>query len=166
MSSATQSSSPSPPPLPSPDEEQIQQVFQKELSENLRTLQHDPTLNGIWALGKDGIMRSLTADREVVDAVPLRPELIKALVDRMPYRAQNEVDYRGVDGTNVPREQWFHPDKSLLPPPYTPPEDRRNPSPGQLEKNRQFLEERAKSKAKGDSCEPRIVSNHDLGLKG
>ncbi|OCL06070.1 hypothetical protein AOQ84DRAFT_272037, partial [Glonium stellatum] len=27
--------------------------------------------------------------------------------------------YRGADGTNVPREQWFHPDKALLPPPLS-----------------------------------------------
>lgn len=110
-------------------------------------------------------MRSLTADREVVDAVALRPGLIKALLDRMPYRTQNEIDYHGVDGTNVPREQWFHPDRSLLPPPYTPPEERRNPSAEQLEKNRQWLEERRKDKASDGACEPRTVSNHDLGLK-
>ena len=82
----------------------------------------------------------------------------------MPYRAQNEIDYRGVDGTNVPREQWFHPDKSLLPPAYTPPEERRNPSAEQLEKNRQWLEDRRKNKASNEACEPRIVSNHNLGL--
>jgi len=154
-------SQPSPPPA---HDEQTQDETQKELSETLECLQHDPTLNGVWSCGKDGVLRSLTADREVVDAVALRPELIKALLDRMPHRAQNEIDYRGVDGTKVPREQWFHPDKSLLPPPYTPPPERRNLSPEQLENNRLWLGERAKLKQKG--CKPRIVSDHDLGLKG
>ena len=27
--------------------------------------------------------------------------------------------FRGVDGSNVPKEQWFHPDPSILPPPLT-----------------------------------------------
>ncbi|KAI9743937.1 MAG: hypothetical protein M1818_002671 [Claussenomyces sp. TS43310] len=63
------------------------------------------TLNGAFRLGKDGILRSLAADGEVVDAVALRPALIKALLDRMPYDAQNEIDSRGVDGTKVQRGQ-------------------------------------------------------------
>lgn len=166
MCSNTQPSSSPPPPTPPPPpphDEQAQRETQKELSKILKPLQHDPTLNGILHLGKDGVLRSLSADREVVDAVALRPELIKALLDRMPYNAQNEIEYRGADGTKVPHEQWFHPeDKSLLPPPYTPPEERRNLSPEQLEKNRQMLEDRAKKQ----SCEPPILSNHDLGLKG
>jgi hypothetical protein len=42
--------------------------LQKEVSRLLDTLQYD--LMGIIALGKDGIMRSLTADRKVLSAVP------------------------------------------------------------------------------------------------
>jgi hypothetical protein len=136
-----------------------QMANQKELSQILRDIKHDPTLNGIVALGKDGIFRSLTADREVVDAVALRPELMKALLDRMPYNPQAEIDYRGVDGTKTPKEQWFHPDRSLLPPPYIPSEERRNLSPEKLEENRQWLEKR-----KEKQCEPQMVSDHDLGL--
>jgi hypothetical protein len=145
-------------------DKQAQKEAQEELSQLLRCLQHDPTLNGILNLGKDGVLRSLTADREVVDAIGLRPELIKAFLDRMPFKAQNEIDFRGADGTKVSREQWFHPvDKSTFPPPYTPPEERRHLSPEQLDKNRRWLEERA---VKARSCEPTIVSDHDLGLKG
>ena len=161
MSSNTQLCS-TPPPPPSFQEEQAQRKIQQELSAILKPFQHDPTLNGVWSLGKDGVLRSLTADREVIDAVVLRPELIKAFLDRMPYYAPNEIDYRGVDGTKVPREQWFHPDKSLLPSPFTPPEERRNQSPEQLEKNRKMLEERASK----PGCEPQMLSNNDLGLKG
>ncbi|KUJ17930.1 uncharacterized protein LY89DRAFT_683917 [Mollisia scopiformis] len=131
---------------------------QKELTQILKPLKHDLTLNGIFALCKDGVFRSLTADRSVVDAVALRPELIKAMLDRMPYKPQNEIDYRGVDGTKVPKEQWFHPDKNLLPPPFVPPEERRNFSAEQLEENRKMLENR-------QGCEPQVRSDYDLGIK-
>ncbi|PQE15864.1 hypothetical protein CJF31_00008470 [Rutstroemia sp. NJR-2017a BVV2] len=144
--------------LPSHHKEQ-QMANQKELSRILRDIKHDLTLNGILALGKDGILRSLTADREVVDAVSLRPELMKALLDRMPYDPQAEIDYRGVDGTKTSKEQWFHPDRSLLPLSYTPPEERRNLSPKKLEENRRMLEKR-----KEKQCEPQIVSDYDLGI--
>ncbi|PQE29747.1 hypothetical protein CJF32_00000400 [Rutstroemia sp. NJR-2017a WRK4] len=125
----------------------------------LRDIKHDPILNGILALGKDGILRSLTADREVVDAVALRPELLKAFLDRFPHNPQSEIDYRGVDGTKIPQEQWLYPDRSLLPPPYTPPEERRNLSLEKLEENREWLEKRKEKK-----CEPQMVSDHDLEL--
>ena len=138
---------PQPPPPPN---QQTQTDPQKQLSNLLQPLQHDPTLNGILHLGKDGVLRSLTAARDVVDAVALPPALIKALLDRMPYNAQNEIDYRGVDGTTVPQELWFHPkDKGLLPPPYNPPEERRNLSEEQLERNRKWLEERRERKREG-----------------
>lgn len=54
---------------------------------------------------RDGIMRSLTADRDVVNAVPLSSRHIKAFLDRMPFVQKMEDEYRGVDGTLVPREQ-------------------------------------------------------------
>jgi hypothetical protein len=154
MSSNTEASS----PLPSHDQQQ-QIANQKELSQILKGVKHDPTLNGVFSLGKDEVLRSLTADREVVDTVALRPELIKALLDRMPHNPQAEIDYRGVDGTKVPQEKWFHPDRSLLPAPFNPPEERRNLSPEELEKNRRMLENRP-----GQDVEPQILSDHDLGL--
>ena len=49
---------------------------QRELSKILKDMLHDPSLMGCFSLGKDGVFRSLTADRDVVDAVPLRPGLI------------------------------------------------------------------------------------------
>lgn len=153
---------------------------QKELGEILRGIKDDPTLNGILTMTKDGVLLSLTADREVsfkyilayiaihefqvVDAVGLKSEHIKALLDRLPFKPENEVKYRGVDGTKVPRQQWFHPDKSELPPPYVPPPERRkeNLTPEMLEKNRKLLEE--KNKPREGSCNY-LVSDHDLGLK-
>ncbi|KAM0203255.1 hypothetical protein ACHAQI_010509 [Fusarium lateritium] len=72
-------------------------------------MKRDPTLMGISQLGLDGISRSLTADREVVDAVPLSPALIKAILDRIPYNEECEKLFRGVDGNKTPREQWYKP---------------------------------------------------------
>ncbi|POR35788.1 Uncharacterized protein TPAR_03999 [Tolypocladium paradoxum] len=78
--------------------------MQLELSRILKEFKHDLTFNSIWSLGKDGVLRSLTADRDVVDAIALPPRLIKGLLDHMPFNPQNEVDYRDIDGTTVPRE--------------------------------------------------------------
>nr|KMM67841.1 hypothetical protein CPAG_04174 [Coccidioides posadasii RMSCC 3488] len=90
----------------------INDPAQQELSNLIRPLKMDPM--GVVSLGRDGVYRSLSAGLdEVVDAVGLSPWLIEALFKRLPpgLRAEHE----GADGTNVPREQWFHPDKSKLP---------------------------------------------------
>lgn len=90
---------------------------QQEVSKILAHLKDDLSLLGIYALGKDGVLRSLTADRDVIDAAGLTPKLIKALQDRVPPDARGDLG--DADGTKVPREEWFHPDKSLLPPPLS-----------------------------------------------
>jgi hypothetical protein len=75
---------------------------------------------GILSLGNDGVMRSLTADRHVVDAVGLSPAQIAAYLDRMPLAfGQDDTLLKQADGTKVPREQWFSPDKALLPEPMS-----------------------------------------------
>ncbi|RDA93580.1 hypothetical protein CP533_6167 [Ophiocordyceps camponoti-saundersi (nom. inval.)] len=145
--------------VPPPDSQAQVSQHQKELSKILKGIKHDVTLLGVLSLGKDGILRSLTADRQVVDAVALSPPLIKAMLDRMPFDRQNEIDYRGVDGRNVPREQWFHPDKHLLPPPLVVSEERRREAEAKLKENRKWLEERAE-----EDRDPCIWSDHDVGL--
>ncbi|KAM0426561.1 hypothetical protein ACHAPT_008253 [Fusarium lateritium] len=134
---------------------------QLELSKVLRNVKHDPTLYGVVSLGTDGIFRSLTADRDVVDAIPFSPRQIKALLDRMPFNPENEVKFRGVDGSGVPQEQWFHPDKSLLPPPFPLTDEQRRQGEAKKEENKKILEERAKR----PRCPLQIVSDHDLGLR-
>jgi hypothetical protein len=64
------------------------------------------------------VLRNLTADRDVLDAVGLSPRLVKAFLDRIPpdYRALNP-ELEDVDGSEVPEERLWHPDRSLLPPP-------------------------------------------------
>ena len=88
---------------------------QQEVSSILRGFKRDPT--SCISLGKDGVLRNLNGDREVLDAAGLSPKLIRALLDRMPPAYRNGSD--GVDGTKTPREQWFNPDKTLLPQPLT-----------------------------------------------
>ncbi|RBA22053.1 hypothetical protein FPRO05_00400 [Fusarium proliferatum] len=124
-------------------------------------LEHHPSYNGVFSLGKDGILRSLGPDRDVHDAVPLSPHLIKALLDRLPFRPENEIDFCGVDGRNTPKEQWYHPDKGLLPPPLIQTEEQRKLIESKRDETRRRLEE-AKTRPR---CPPQIMSDHDLGLK-
>ncbi len=88
---------------------------QQEVTKILSDFRQDPW--GCISLGKDGVLRSLTADRDVLNAAGLNPRLIKAFLDRMPPGFKDGFDE--ADGTKTPREQWFNPDKNMLPPPLT-----------------------------------------------
>ena len=139
---------------------------QQEVSRILRGLHHDPTFLGCFSLGKDGIMRSLTADRDVVDAVAFSPKLIKAFLDRMPFDPKAEEDFRGVDGTHVPREQWFHPDKSMLPRPMT--QETKERSMRELEEKKEIIQEWRENMAKREElkgCPVVVRSNYNLDPK-
>ncbi|KAF5660284.1 hypothetical protein FHETE_9026 [Fusarium heterosporum] len=93
---------------------------QQEMSDILYNMEcHDLELLGIADLGRDGIFRFLDADRNVHYAIALRPALIKALLDRSPYDMEEEKLWRGVDGTKVPEEQWYHPSPGILPAPLS-----------------------------------------------
>lgn len=136
---------------------------QKELEDILATMKHDPTGMGISHLGRDGIHRSLTADRDVVDAVPFPPPLIKAMLDRLPYSEEAVKVFRGVDGTKTPKEQWYKPLPGTLPPPLE--EKHRKEAKNGQEDYRKWYEERMK-KAEAGILERRAVclmSDHDLG---
>lgn len=88
---------------------------QQEISSILRGFKKD--LTSCISLGNDGVLRNISGDREVLDAVGISPKLIKALLDRMPPAYRTGFD--GVDGTKTPREQWFNPDKTMLPQPLS-----------------------------------------------
>ncbi|UZP40449.1 hypothetical protein NXS19_008265 [Fusarium pseudograminearum] len=93
---------------------------QQEMSDILYKMEsHDLDLLGIADLGRDGIFRYLDADRNIHYAIALRPALIKALLDRLPYDMEEERFWRGVDGTKVPKEQWYNPPPGILPPPLS-----------------------------------------------
>lgn len=55
-------------------------------------------------LGKDGVIRSLSAEYRVVEAKGLRPEQIEQLIKAVP-RSENLEDFQGIDGTRVPKEE-------------------------------------------------------------
>jgi hypothetical protein len=85
-----------------------------------------------------------------------------------PFRYANQANqqkYCGVDGTKVPKEQWFHPDKSILPPPL--PEDKRAEAKKRMEENRELIEENFKKINDGTSkgCPVVVRSNYILGPK-
>ncbi|KAF9776091.1 hypothetical protein IL306_005756 [Fusarium sp. DS 682] len=107
---------------------------QKELSDILCNMDRDPDLMGCADLGKDGVFRFLDANSNIHYAVPLRPALIKALLDRLPYDPEVEKSWRGIDGTNVPKEQWYNPPDGILPPPLT--EEQRREEQEIIEKNK------------------------------
>ncbi|KAF5642250.1 uncharacterized protein FTJAE_3725 [Fusarium tjaetaba] len=111
---------------------------QKEISDILRNMDRDPDLLGLADLGKDGVFRFLDADRNIHYAIPLRPALIKALIDRLPYDPDVEKFWRGVDGTKVPEEQWYSPPEEILPPPLT--EEERREEREIMEKNRDKID--------------------------
>ncbi|KAL6229682.1 hypothetical protein BDW75DRAFT_245516 [Aspergillus navahoensis] len=129
----------------------------EELNKLLKSLPFDGM--GVLSIGSDGVIRSLTADRDVLGAVGLPPRLLKAMLDRFPYSKEAEDKFRGKDGSLVPREQWFHPDKSLLPAPLTEEEKK---------KHREFAEENkavlAKRKVEMEQEERQayIISDYDL----
>ncbi|KAF2832698.1 hypothetical protein CC86DRAFT_442826 [Ophiobolus disseminans] len=95
----------------------VNDPLQQEVSRILKDFRYD--IMGIISLGTDGIMRSLTADRKVLSAVPFGPELVKAFHDRIEetYRKKHCAELEEVDSTKTPKEKWFEPDEGVLPPP-------------------------------------------------
>ncbi|EOA87569.1 hypothetical protein ACJQWK_08650 [Exserohilum turcicum] len=90
--------------------------LQQQVSALLKRLPRD--ICGVIALGDDGVLRSLTADRKVLAAEGLTPELTAAFLSRFPpdYRSKVTV-LATADGTRVPREKWFAPAAGILPAP-------------------------------------------------
>jgi hypothetical protein len=147
--------------------EQELSADQLEFGKILRNIHHAPDGMGIVALGRDGVFRSLTADRDVVDAVPLPPQLIKAMLDRVPFQQELEDVYRGVDGTHVAREQWFNPDRALLPEPLS--EEKKREAQKFHEENHEMIERNMERLRRGEQsgcgCVPQVISNYNLTPK-
>ncbi|CAN9177399.1 unnamed protein product [Alternaria sp. RS040] len=107
---------------------------QQEVTAILAKFNKDPL--SIISLGKDGVLRTLSADRTVLDAVGLSPRLVKAFLDRVPpeYRALTP-ELEDVDGSNATEEELWHPDASLLPRPMS--EEQKKKAQVQLEESQQ-----------------------------
>lgn len=119
-------------------------------------------LLGCISLGKDGVLRSLTAHRDVLDAAGLSPRLIKALLDRMPPQFRNGFDE--ADGTKTPRQQWFNPDKSLLPRPLT--DEQKKAGRKVQEDNKMFEENGSNEQGKNGSNEQGENATNKQGVRG
>ncbi|KAH7412080.1 hypothetical protein DE146DRAFT_751216 [Phaeosphaeria sp. MPI-PUGE-AT-0046c] len=123
---------------------EIEDPIQKEISGILELFQYD--IMGIISLGRDGIMRSLTADRKVLSAVPFRHELVIAFLKRFEGSGLEEWNEKleGADGTKTPQEKWFEPDDNILPAPL--PQERldevKNGSEEDKEQLRKLLREK------------------------
>ncbi|KAK6446268.1 hypothetical protein ACSS6W_005793 [Trichoderma asperelloides] len=77
-----------------------------------RDMQRDPN-GGFTHLGRDGVLRTLSAEYQVIDARALNPEQIKQALDFLPTFTDKGFD--DVDGTKVPEEQWYNPADGILP---------------------------------------------------
>lgn len=107
---------------------------QQEITALLAKLNKDPL--SVISLGKDGVLRTLSADRAVLDAVGLSPRLVKAFLDRVPpdYRALTP-ELEGADGSKASYQELWRPDASLLPRPMG--EDQKKKALEQLEESQQ-----------------------------
>lgn len=125
---------------------------QQEVTAILAKFNKDPL--SIISLGKDGVLRTLSADRAVLDAVGLSPRLVKAFLDRVPpeYRALTP-ELENVDGSKATEEELWHPDASLLPRPM---------SDEQKKRALAQLEETQREQAKVDDCAGKDADKGDL----
>lgn len=135
---------------------------QKEVSDILRRMECDPYLMAYAHLGSDGVIRNIDANNNIIYAEPLRPALIKGFLDRLPYDEEAEKSLRGVDGTKVPKEQWYNPPEGVIPPPT--PEEIRKESLELLEKNKEKMNKIWQNLKDGVYQERRVVllSDHNI----
>jgi hypothetical protein len=135
---------------------------QKELSNIISNLDCGFDGNAPFVLGTDGVLRTLTPDCDVIDAIGLPPRLIKAFLDRTTFDQGIEDMVRGADGTKVPREQWWKPDPSLLPPPMTAEDKARAEKDN--EENKEIIQEniRKMESAELKPCGVVIRSDYDI----
>ncbi|KAF7128326.1 hypothetical protein CNMCM5793_002868 [Aspergillus hiratsukae] len=86
------------------------------LPDFVNDMKRDPSRKGFTHLGKDGVLRTLSGNYEVLDARGLTPEQIQNILDRFPPERIQKEDFRGVDGTKVTsQEGLFHPAPGILP---------------------------------------------------
>ncbi|KAI0188256.1 hypothetical protein F4808DRAFT_63683 [Astrocystis sublimbata] len=80
-----------------------------------RSMKKDPDGHGISALGYDDVLRTFDNERNVLDAVGLKPTHIREYYDglRMPERLLT------ADGRNISRWDMFHPDAENIPKKFT-----------------------------------------------
>ncbi|OGM47937.1 hypothetical protein ABOM_002717 [Aspergillus bombycis] len=135
---------------------------QQELSNIMRNLKSSSDGTASFVMRADGVLRTLTSDYDVVDAIGLPPRLIKAFLDREVFDQDIEDMFRGADGTKVFQEQWWKPDPSLLPPPLTAEENAWIEE--NTEENIEIIQENTRRMESGElkPCGFVIRSDHDI----
>jgi hypothetical protein len=135
---------------------------QKELSNIISNLDCGSDGNAPFVLGTGGVLRTLTPDCDVIDAIGLPPRLIKAFLDRTTFDQGTEDMFRGADGMKVPREQWWKPDPSLLPPPMTAEATARVEKDN--EENKEIIQENIRKMESGELEPCGVVTRSDYDI--
>ncbi|PHH65619.1 hypothetical protein CDD82_1654 [Ophiocordyceps australis] len=79
------------------------------------------SVNGHTQLGRDGVVRSFTSKKEIVDYMPFSPGQIRTFIDNHPGIPQNEKEnfkasFANVDGYRVSVENMRNPSPDIAPP--------------------------------------------------
>jgi hypothetical protein len=135
---------------------------QKELSNIISNLDCGSDGNAPFVLGTGGVLRTLTPDCDVIDAIGLPTRLIKAFLDRTTFDQGTEDMFRGADGMKVPREQWWKPDPSLLPPPMTAEATARVEKDN--EENKEIIQENRRKMESGELEPCGVVTRSDYDI--
>ncbi|KAF3032616.1 hypothetical protein E8E11_000433 [Didymella keratinophila] len=114
--------------------------YQQEVSRILKDFKID--LMGVISIGADGVLRSLTADRTVIDAQGLTPDQIRAFELRVP--PSHRMISNGVDGSKAERSTWYKPAEGILPAPM--PRERLEESINMSEEQKDFLRQKMEDK--------------------
>ncbi|KAF9892980.1 hypothetical protein FE257_000572 [Aspergillus nanangensis] len=86
------------------------------LPDFVKHMKRDPSGGGFTHLGKDGVLRTVSGDREVVDARGLTPAEIEFFLKVVPLEPGQKEDFQGVDGMKVTdHDALFHPAPGILP---------------------------------------------------
>ncbi|KAJ4362885.1 hypothetical protein N0V83_010002 [Neocucurbitaria cava] len=142
----------------------------KPLSEFLASLKKPADGKYFRCLCVDGVFRILIwlptppdqpTGVAVYDGLPMSSDLIKAYLDRKPWTKTTEDRFRGVDGRNVPQEQWLQPGPGVLPSMGSKHE--REEEKRQLQEERRILEEKISrgEMSYGPACGS-VQSDYDL----
>ncbi|KAF7586063.1 hypothetical protein BBP40_009629 [Aspergillus hancockii] len=135
------------------------------LPDFVKHMKRDPSGKGFIHLGKDGVLRTISGDYEVVDARGLNPEEIKNFLDVVPSELVPKEDFSDVDGRKVNSQALFHPAPGILPKKPTEEEaaERRK-----LIKQRQeaYLRANLQAKSKGEEGNVERSSPEECYSKG
>ncbi|KAF3402128.1 hypothetical protein DPV78_003550 [Talaromyces pinophilus] len=133
---------------------------QKEINSIVEKIHTHPL--GCLVLGSDGVLRSLNLENEVIDAIGLPSRLIKAFMDRFPYNEELEARFHNSDGTSVPQEQWWAPNPSILPQPYT--DEQKEKARREYEEKKDIIEEIKQKRKNGEirGCGVVIQANYRI----